>query len=75
MAFGFIKIEINLPQEYATAVDICHPVDAFCFSFSQIHFNYLDCLSFDYEQVRHFYNMYYRNVYVTIKLDIGVFIG
>jgi hypothetical protein len=29
MAFGFIKTEINLPQEYVTAVDIGYPVDAF----------------------------------------------
>jgi hypothetical protein len=25
---GFIKTEINLPQEYFTAVDIGYPVDA-----------------------------------------------
>ena len=75
MPFGFVKTEVNLPQEYATAVDIGYPVDAFWFSFSQIHFNYLDFLSLDYEQVRHFYNMYYRNVYVTFKLYIDVFIG
>jgi hypothetical protein len=29
MAFGFIKTEINLPQEYVTAVDIGYPVDGF----------------------------------------------
>jgi hypothetical protein len=27
MAFGFIKTEVNLPQEYVTAVDIDYPVD------------------------------------------------
>ena len=27
MAFGFIKTEINLPQEYVTAVDRGYPVD------------------------------------------------
>jgi hypothetical protein len=31
MPFGFIKTEVNLPQEYATAVDIGYPVDAFWF--------------------------------------------
>ena len=29
MPFGFIKTEVNLPQEYVTAVDIGYPVDAF----------------------------------------------
>jgi hypothetical protein len=29
MPFGFIKTEVNLPQEYATAVDIGYPVDGF----------------------------------------------
>jgi hypothetical protein len=29
MPFGFIKTEVNLPQEYATAVDIDYPVDGF----------------------------------------------
>jgi hypothetical protein len=29
MAFGFIKTEVNLPQEYVTAVDRRYPVDAF----------------------------------------------
>ena len=29
MPFGFIKTEINLPQEYVTAVDIGYPVDGF----------------------------------------------
>jgi hypothetical protein len=29
MAFGFIKTDDNLPQEYVTAVDIGYPVDAF----------------------------------------------
>jgi hypothetical protein len=28
MPFGFVKTEVNLPQEYATAVDIGYPVDA-----------------------------------------------
>jgi hypothetical protein len=27
MPFGFIKTEINMPQEYVTAVDIGYPVD------------------------------------------------
>jgi hypothetical protein len=31
MPFGFIKTEVNLPQEYATAVDIGYPVDSFWF--------------------------------------------
>jgi hypothetical protein len=31
MPFGFIKTEVNLPQEYVTAVDRGHPVDAFWF--------------------------------------------
>jgi hypothetical protein len=29
MPFGFIKTEVNLPQEYVTAVDRRYPVDAF----------------------------------------------
>jgi hypothetical protein len=29
--FGFIKTEVNLPQEYVTAVDRGYPVDAFWF--------------------------------------------
>jgi hypothetical protein len=29
MPFGFIKTEVNPPQEYVTAVDIGYPVDAF----------------------------------------------
>jgi hypothetical protein len=29
MPFGFIKTEVNLPQEYVTAVDIGYPVDGF----------------------------------------------
>jgi hypothetical protein len=27
MPFGFVKTEVNLPQEYATAVDIGYPVE------------------------------------------------
>jgi hypothetical protein len=27
MPFGFIKTEVSLPQEYATAVDIGYPVE------------------------------------------------
>jgi hypothetical protein len=29
MSFGLIKTEVNLPQEYVTAVDIGYPVDSF----------------------------------------------
>jgi hypothetical protein len=29
MPFGFIKTEVNLPQEYFTALDRGYPVDAF----------------------------------------------
>jgi hypothetical protein len=29
MPFNLIKPEVNLPQEYVTAVDIGYPVDAF----------------------------------------------
>jgi hypothetical protein len=31
MPFGLIKAEVNLPQEYVTAVDIGYPVGAFWF--------------------------------------------
>jgi hypothetical protein len=31
MPFGLIKTEVNLPQEYVTAVDRGYPVDGFWF--------------------------------------------
>jgi hypothetical protein len=37
MPFGFIKTEVNLPQEYATAVDRSYPVDAFWFIKTEVN--------------------------------------
>ena len=37
MPFDLIKPEVNLPQEYATAVDIGYPVDAFGFIKTEIN--------------------------------------
>jgi hypothetical protein len=37
MPFGFIKTEVNLPQEYVTAVDRSYPVDAFWFIKTEVN--------------------------------------
>jgi hypothetical protein len=37
MPFGFIKTEVNLPQECVTAVDRSYPVDAFWFIKTEVN--------------------------------------